>query len=70
MQQIRDRINHLNMEKAFLLTENGFELDYMDIKYKCPYCKDTGMLETGEKCQCFGEVTREKINLMAKQKTE
>lgn len=70
MQKIRERISHLNMEKAFLLTENGFELDYMDIKYKCPHCKDTGILETGEKCQCFGEVTREKINLLAKQKTE
>ena len=51
----------LNTEKAFLLTDNGFELDYMDIHYECPLCKDTGMLETGEKCQCFGEVSRTKI---------
>ena len=33
----------------------------MDIHYECPLCKDTGMLETGEKCQCFGEVSRTKI---------
>lgn len=64
MEEIKTRMDSLNMEKAFLLTDNGFEMDFMDIKYKCPKCKDTGMLETGEKCQCFREVTKEKINLM------
>lgn len=64
MEEIRTRMDSLNMEKAFLLTDNGFEMDFMDIKYRCPKCKDTGMLETGEKCQCFREVTKEKINLM------
>jgi len=67
---LKSKVDELNTEKAFLLTDNGFELDYMDIKYSCPECKDTGMLETGEKCQCFGEVTKEKINLITKQKTE
>ena len=64
MEEIRTKMDSLNMEKAFLLTDNGFEMDFMDIKYRCPKCKDTGMLETGEKCQCFREVTKEKINLM------
>jgi DnaD/phage-associated family protein len=70
MEQLRIKMEELNMEKAFLLTDNGFELDQMDIKYRCPECKDTGMLETGEKCLCFGEVTREKLNLITRQKTE
>ena len=70
MEQLRIKMDELNMEKAFLLTDNGFELDQMDVKYRCPDCKDTGMLETGEKCLCFGQVTREKINLITKQKTE
>ena len=64
MEEIRNRLDSLNMERAFLLTDNGFEMDYMDIKYRCPQCKDTGMLETGERCQCFREITREKINLI------
>lgn len=59
--KIREQAKALNIEKAFLLTDNGFETDYMDIHYQCPMCKDTGVLETGEKCQCFGEVTRKKI---------
>ncbi|HIU26303.1 MAG TPA: DnaD domain protein [Candidatus Copromorpha excrementigallinarum] len=62
---IKKRVEKLNTEKAFLLTDNGFELDHMDVKYRCPICKDTGMLETGERCQCFGEVTREKIQITA-----
>lgn len=65
-EKIRETIESLSAERAFLLTDNGFELDYMEIKYQCPKCKDTGMLETGEKCQCFGEITAEKIALMSK----
>ena len=67
MADVRNRIDSLNMERAFLLTDNGFEMDYMDIKYRCPQCKDTGMLETGERCQCFREITKEKINLITQQ---
>ena len=68
MDELKSRMDALNMEKAFLLTDNGFEVDHMEVKYNCPECKDTGMLETGERCQCFGEVTREKINLLNEQK--
>ena len=63
-EKIRDTLEGLNMERAILLTDNGFDLDYMDVRYECPECKDTGVLETGEKCQCFGQVTKEKIQLL------
>ena len=65
MEELKKRMDRLNTEKAFLLTDNGFEIDHMDVKHRCPDCKDTGMLETGEKCKCFAEVTREKINLIS-----
>lgn len=65
-QRIRDRIDRISTEKAFILTDNGFEMDYMDVKYQCPMCKDTGMLDTGERCQCFAEITEEKIKLITK----
>lgn len=64
MEDLKKKMDYLNTEKAFLLTDNGFEIDHMDVKHRCPECKDTGMLETGEKCKCFAEVTREKINLI------
>lgn len=66
-ERIKKKAELLNTEKAFLLTDNGFELDYMDVQYTCPRCRDTGMLETGERCQCFGEISREKIELMKNQ---
>lgn len=64
MEGLKNRMDSLNTEKAFLLTDNGFEIDHMDVKYRCPECRDTGMLETGERCQCFEEVTKEKIKLI------
>ncbi len=64
MEELKKRMDSINTEKAFLLTDNGFEIDHMDVKHRCPQCRDTGMLETGERCQCFAEVTKEKINLI------
>jgi len=68
MEKLKSRMDALNTEKAFLLTDNGFELNHMDIQYQCQKCKDTGVLETGERCQCFGEITKEKIKQTIKQK--
>lgn len=68
VEKIKEEIETLNMTRAVLLTDNGFEMDYMDLQYSCPLCRDTGMLETGEKCQCFGEITEEKIHLLMKKK--
>jgi DNA replication protein DnaC len=39
-------------EKITLLISNGFSKDYMEIKYVCPICKDTGYIGS-EKCICF-----------------
>lgn len=52
---MREQEVGLNEEKAFLLTENNFTVDYMDLGYTCPRCKDTGILDTGERCNCFAE---------------
>ena len=64
----KDTIDNLSAQKAFLLTEHDFELDYMDVRYRCPKCKDTGMLETGERCPCHREITPQMIKEL--QKTE
>ena len=42
-----------------LLTDNDFELDYMDVHYKCRICKDTGTNDEGERCECFVLRTKE-----------
>lgn len=52
---LKKRAEELNNEKAYLLTDNNFKLNYMDIWYTCTVCKDTGILDTGERCSCFKE---------------
>lgn len=62
-QQIQSRIEQL-------LTINGYDKDYLKIKYSCPLCKDTGFkkdaqgLELNEYCDCLLSMVK---NLTAKQ---
>lgn len=59
MNKIQSRMDYLTQEKAFLLTENNFELDYMDVKYRCSLCKDTGIDDDGGRCECVKQRTKE-----------
>lgn len=52
---MKTKVDALNEEKAYLMTENNFKIDYMDIVYDCPLCRDTGTQDTGERCVCFAE---------------
>lgn len=52
---MKETVDALNEEKAFLMTENNFTIDYMDIMYHCPLCRDTGTQDTGDRCICFAE---------------
>jgi DnaD and phage-associated domain len=52
---MKEKVDGLNQEKAYLMTENNFKIDYMDMVYDCPLCKDTGIQDTGERCSCFAE---------------
>jgi DNA replication protein DnaC len=42
----------LRVEKAELLTKHNFPVDYMEPKYRCPDCQDTGYIGS-EKCHCL-----------------
>lgn len=59
IKRLQGKIDNLSRMKAYLLTDNDFEMDYMDIKYKCAICKDTGMNENGERCECIKQRTKE-----------
>ena len=49
---IKKEIRELEKERAILLTENNYALDYTDIKYLCAKCQDTGIDENGQRCTC------------------
>jgi DnaD/phage-associated family protein len=50
---LRRKIGDLQSERAVCMTENGFRIDYMDIRYACKDCKDTGTRDDGTRCACF-----------------
>lgn len=52
---MKEKVDALNEEKAYLMTENNFKIEYMDIVYDCPLCRDTGIQDTGDRCVCFAE---------------
>ncbi|HZK00521.1 MAG TPA: ATP-binding protein [Tissierellaceae bacterium] len=53
IKEAKERIEKLKMEKAYLLTESNIELDYMDLKYECSKCEDTGYIDGINRCNCL-----------------
>ena len=66
--RLRAETESLTAEKAFLLTDNNYRHDYMDVKYKCDLCKDTGITDNGERCQCFSQRMKEAVEWQKHQK--
>lgn len=52
LKELRAEIADLREQKCVLLRACGFPADYMEMRYRCPDCKDTGYSE-GRKCHCF-----------------
>lgn len=52
IEEQKKAITDLRMEKAEILASNNFPVDYLDIKFKCSKCRDTGYI-LNEKCSCF-----------------
>lgn len=49
---LKQSIADISRKKEALLTEHGFTSDFLDIKYKCDLCQDTGYID-GKRCHCF-----------------
>lgn len=50
--KLREELADLRRQKAELLREAGFPEDYMQMRYDCPDCMDTGYA-AGKRCHCF-----------------
>ena len=48
----REQRKSLEEEKRRLLVQNGYSEDYLDKKYRCEECKDTGVTDDGRVCAC------------------
>lgn len=51
--QCKESMESLVQRKKDILLENGIPEDYLEIKYECSKCKDTGFLDGGKKCSCL-----------------
>ncbi len=65
LQRVKEKIENLKMEKAYLLTENNIPLDYLDTYYECNECEDKGYLTNGEKCNCLKQALINKAYKMS-----
>lgn len=48
----------LQRQRAELLAENGYSIDYLSKQYECSHCKDEGFVGT-EMCKCFKKALSE-----------
>lgn len=52
LENLRGRLNALKKKKADLLRSNGYPETYMEQKFECNICKDTGYVNN-KRCKCF-----------------
>ena len=50
---MKAKMEALADEQKKLLTDNGYPEDYLDEKYVCPDCKDTGYINGTKMCHCL-----------------
>lgn len=60
---VRSELDQISEQKKRLLREHGYPEDYLDEKYECPLCRDTGYIGN-QKCRCF---RRREIELLYSQ---
>lgn len=57
--EVNEEKTNLEVERAGLLTDMNYEMDYTDVRYLCDICRDTGQTDLGEMCTCRVERMRE-----------
>ena len=58
-QQLKIRRQELEESKKELLTSSGYPEDYLERKYRCSICRDTGYTDEGRVCTCAKERAEE-----------
>ncbi len=52
IEDIKHELAQLILTKEHMLTEAGYDKDYLSLHYDCKSCKDTGFID-GKKCHCL-----------------
>ncbi len=56
--EIRREMDRLSEEKYRCMAEAGYPKDYLNLKYECSDCKDSGYTEDGKRCHCLMDALR------------
>lgn len=59
-ENLSEEISELTRKRDELLSKNGFPLDYLEMKYHCDICKDTGSVGT-QVCECVKKIKIENL---------
>ncbi len=52
LHNLKEKIMDLRVKKSELLVSNGFDMEYLNLHYRCSKCRDTGFIGN-TKCSCF-----------------
>lgn len=52
---LKQEAEALKNQRLRYLERNGYPADYMQMRYHCPVCRDTGYVD-GKKCRCFRQM--------------
>lgn len=52
---LKKEIEKLKNNRKKIFEENNIPEDYLEIKYECSKCRDTGHLEDGKRCSCLNK---------------
>ncbi len=58
-QNLKEKRQDLEERKRELLSGSGYPADYLDRKYRCDICRDTGYTDEGKVCTCAKERAEE-----------
>jgi DNA replication protein DnaC len=51
--KLKEKLSDLNNRKSIIYKSHGIPEEYLKPSYECSICKDTGYVDTGERCICF-----------------
>ena len=55
VKELSETMEQLSEDRAIILTENNYDMNYTEVRYKCDKCSDTGLTDMGERCSCIKE---------------
>lgn len=55
LDRLKEDLKDLREQKSLIIRAAGYPDDYLELHYRCPDCRDTGLID-GRKCHCFLQV--------------